>query len=61
MDDYLTCFFPFKVHDELVLEVDPCMVGQAGRLLQLCMENAASLLGILFTLNLIFVNSLLAS
>jgi len=33
------------VHDELVLEVDPCMVQQAGRLLQICMEEAASLLG----------------
>jgi DNA polymerase I-like protein with 3'-5' exonuclease and polymerase domains len=39
------------VHDELVLEVDPCMVAQAGRLLQICMEEAASLLGISFNLN----------
>jgi DNA polymerase theta len=44
-----------KVHDELVLEVDPCMVAWAGRLLQICMENAASLLGILFKLNWILV------
>lgn len=40
------------MHDELVLEVHPCMVAQAGRLLQLCMEEAASLLGITFNLNL---------
>ena len=39
------------MHDELVLEVDPCMVQQAGRLLQICMEEAASLLGITFNLN----------
>lgn len=41
------------MHDELVLEVDPCMVAQAGRLLQICMEEAASLLGITFNLNLV--------
>ena len=40
------------MHDELVLEVVPCMVAQAGRLLQICMEEAASLLGITFNLNL---------
>lgn len=39
------------MHDELVLEVDPCMVPEAGRLLQISMENAASLLGITFNLN----------
>jgi DNA polymerase theta len=32
------------VHDELVLEVDPCMVAEAVRLLQTVMENSASLL-----------------
>jgi DNA polymerase theta len=36
------------VHDELVLEVDPSMVAEAAKLLQICMENAASLLGIIF-------------
>ncbi|CAN6360721.1 unnamed protein product [Urochloa humidicola] len=38
------CHLILQVHDELVLEVDPCMVAQAGRLLQTCMEEAASLL-----------------
>ncbi|KAL6854375.1 hypothetical protein ACP4OV_019278 [Aristida adscensionis] len=38
------CHLILQVHDELVLEVDPYMVAQAGRLLQLCMENAASLM-----------------
>ncbi|KAK3136447.1 hypothetical protein QOZ80_5BG0434890 [Eleusine coracana subsp. coracana] len=38
------CHLILQVHDELVLEVDPCMLPRAGRLLQLCMENAASLL-----------------
>ncbi|KAG2620442.1 hypothetical protein PVAP13_3NG107600 [Panicum virgatum] len=38
------CHLILQVHDELVLEVDPCMVQQAGRLLQICMEEAASLL-----------------
>ncbi|TVU51610.1 hypothetical protein EJB05_03050 [Eragrostis curvula] len=38
------CHLILQVHDELVLEVDPDMVAQAGRLLQICMENAASLL-----------------
>ncbi|AQK40089.1 Helicase and polymerase-containing protein TEBICHI [Zea mays] len=38
------CHLILQVHDELVLEVDPCMVAQAGRLLQICMEEAASLL-----------------
>jgi hypothetical protein len=39
------------VHDELVIEVDPSMVAEAGKLLQICMENAASLLGIIFAPN----------
>ncbi|CAL4907070.1 unnamed protein product [Urochloa decumbens] len=38
------CHLILQVHDELVLEVDSCMVAQAGRLLQTCMEEAASLL-----------------
>ncbi|XP_062201875.1 helicase and polymerase-containing protein TEBICHI isoform X2 [Phragmites australis] len=38
------CHLILQVHDELVLEVDPCMLARAGRLLQICMENAASLL-----------------
>ncbi|KAL6623093.1 hypothetical protein ACP70R_032972 [Stipagrostis hirtigluma subsp. patula] len=38
------CHLILQVHDELVLEVDQCMVAQAGRLLQTCMENAASLM-----------------
>ncbi|CAD6336670.1 unnamed protein product, partial [Miscanthus lutarioriparius] len=38
------CHLILQVHDELVLEVVPCMVAQAGRLLQICMEEAASLL-----------------
>ncbi|RWW02033.1 hypothetical protein BHE74_00010665 [Ensete ventricosum] len=33
------------VHDELVLEVDPGIIKEAGILLQMNMENAASLLG----------------
>nr|CAD1822289.1 unnamed protein product [Ananas comosus var. bracteatus] len=32
------------VHDELVLEADPCVVAEAGKLLQMSMEGAASLL-----------------
>lgn len=35
-----------QVHDELVLEVDPSMIKEAALLLQMCMENAASLLGL---------------
>ncbi|KAJ1257461.1 hypothetical protein BS78_K017400 [Paspalum vaginatum] len=38
------CHLILQVHDELVLEVDQCMVAQAARLLQMCMEEAASLL-----------------
>lgn len=38
------CHLILQVHDELVLEVDPSMVAEAGRLLQISMENAASLL-----------------
>ncbi|KAF8666497.1 hypothetical protein HU200_053610 [Digitaria exilis] len=38
------CHLILQVHDELVLEVDPRMVAQAARLLQICMEEAASLL-----------------
>jgi DNA polymerase theta len=45
------CHLILQVHDELVLEVDPCMVEQAGRLLQICMEEAASLWGMTFNLN----------
>lgn len=37
--------FLTQVHDELVLEVDPSMVKEAAALLQISMENAASLLG----------------
>ena len=37
------CFF--QVHDELVLEVDHCVIKEAVSLLQMSMENAASLLG----------------
>ncbi|KAF9615750.1 hypothetical protein IFM89_026207 [Coptis chinensis] len=33
-----------KVHDELVLEVDPCLIREAGLLLRMSMENAVSLL-----------------
>ena len=39
------------MHDELVLEVDPSMVAEAGKLLQISMETAASLLGINFASN----------
>lgn len=48
------------MHDELVLEVDPSMVAEAGKLLQISMETAASLLGIIFALNclLIFISKL---
>jgi len=35
-----------QVHDELVLEVDPSILREAGMLLKMCMENAASLLGL---------------
>ncbi|WVZ89441.1 hypothetical protein U9M48_035849 [Paspalum notatum var. saurae] len=38
------CHLILQVHDELVLEVDHCMVAQAARLLKMCMEEAASLL-----------------
>ncbi|KAM0921821.1 hypothetical protein ACQ4PT_006730 [Festuca glaucescens] len=38
------CHLLLQVHDELVIEVDPSMVAEAGKLLQICMENAASLL-----------------
>ncbi|XP_019052387.1 PREDICTED: helicase and polymerase-containing protein TEBICHI isoform X2 [Nelumbo nucifera] len=38
------CRILLQVHDELVLEVDPLVIGEAGLLLQLSMENAVSLL-----------------
>ncbi|XP_024930711.1 helicase and polymerase-containing protein TEBICHI isoform X3 [Ziziphus jujuba] len=38
------CRILLQVHDELVLEVDPSMIKEAALLLQMCMENAASLL-----------------
>ncbi|CAM0949659.1 unnamed protein product [Alopecurus aequalis] len=38
------CHLLLQVHDELVLEVDPSMVAEAGKLLQISMETAASLL-----------------
>ncbi|KAG8048419.1 hypothetical protein GUJ93_ZPchr0009g1479 [Zizania palustris] len=38
------CHLILQVHDELVLEVDPSMVAEAGSLLQTIMEDAASLL-----------------
>ncbi|XP_022131667.1 helicase and polymerase-containing protein TEBICHI isoform X3 [Momordica charantia] len=38
------CRIVLQVHDELVLEVDPSMVKEAAALLQISMENAASLL-----------------
>jgi DNA polymerase I-like protein with 3'-5' exonuclease and polymerase domains len=34
-----------QVHDELVLEVDPSLINEAAVLLQMSMEDAASLLG----------------
>lgn len=38
--------FIFQVHDELVLEVEPSYLKEAGLLLKTCMESAASLLGL---------------
>ncbi|KAL9230313.1 hypothetical protein vseg_005682 [Gypsophila vaccaria] len=38
------CRILLQVHDELVLEVDPCVMREAASLLKLCMETAASLL-----------------
>ncbi|KAK9273993.1 hypothetical protein L1049_018807 [Liquidambar formosana] len=38
------CRILLQVHDELVLEVDPSVVKEAGLLLQMSMESAASLL-----------------
>ncbi|CAL9781603.1 unnamed protein product [Musa acuminata subsp. burmannicoides] len=38
------CRIILQVHDELVLEVDPGIIKEAGILLQMNMENAASLL-----------------
>ncbi|XP_057957397.1 helicase and polymerase-containing protein TEBICHI isoform X2 [Malania oleifera] len=38
------CRILLQVHDELVLEVDPSVIEQAGSLLQVSMERAASLL-----------------
>ncbi|KAK8543134.1 hypothetical protein V6N12_015699 [Hibiscus sabdariffa] len=37
-----------KVHDELVLEVDPLVIEEAAELLRMSMENAVSLLALLF-------------
>ncbi|KAF8407042.1 hypothetical protein HHK36_006167 [Tetracentron sinense] len=39
------CRILLQVHDELVLEVDPSVIQEAGLLLQMSMENAVSLLG----------------
>nr|XP_043612753.1 helicase and polymerase-containing protein TEBICHI [Erigeron canadensis] len=38
------CRILLQVHDELILEADPSVVNEAGSLLKLCMESAASLL-----------------
>lgn len=38
------CRILLQMHDELVLEVDPSFLREAGTLLKMCMENAASLL-----------------
>ncbi|KAK9742154.1 hypothetical protein RND81_03G151800 [Saponaria officinalis] len=38
------CRILLQVHDELVLEVDPCVMREAASLLKTCMETAASLL-----------------
>ncbi|KAL5729265.1 DNA-directed DNA polymerase [Ranunculus cassubicifolius] len=38
------CRLLLQVHDELVMEVDPCYVREAGLLLQLIMESAVKLL-----------------
>ncbi|XVF48493.1 hypothetical protein PTKIN_Ptkin03bG0194900 [Pterospermum kingtungense] len=38
------CRILLQVHDELVLEVDPSVIKEAARLLQMSMENAFSLL-----------------
>jgi DNA polymerase I-like protein with 3'-5' exonuclease and polymerase domains len=35
------------VHDELVLEVEPSLVAEAVKLVQISMEGAASLLGMM--------------
>ena len=37
-----------QVHDELVLEVDPSVMKEAGLLLKMSMENSTSLLGLCF-------------
>ncbi|XP_073012513.1 helicase and polymerase-containing protein TEBICHI isoform X1 [Typha latifolia] len=38
------CRIILQVHDELVLETDPCVVPEAAKLLQISMERATSLL-----------------
>ncbi|KAJ3673940.1 hypothetical protein LUZ60_005932 [Juncus effusus] len=38
------CHIILQVHDELVLEVEPSLVSEAAKLVQTCMESAASLL-----------------
>ncbi|KAH9615418.1 hypothetical protein KSS87_023001 [Heliosperma pusillum] len=38
------CHILLQVHDELVLEVDPCVIKEAALLLKMCMETAFSLL-----------------
>lgn len=38
------------MHDELVLEVDPSLIKEAALLLRNCMESAALLLGMCFTI-----------
>ncbi|KAF5748241.1 DNA polymerase theta-like isoform X1 [Tripterygium wilfordii] len=38
------CRILLQVHDELVLEADPCVIKEAALLLRVCMESAASLL-----------------
>ncbi|KAL3650829.1 hypothetical protein CASFOL_007232 [Castilleja foliolosa] len=42
------CRILLQVHDELVLEVDPLVVKEAGLLLRTCMESSSSLLVPLF-------------
>ena len=43
--DIYASSFAFQVHDELVLEADPSVLKEAGLLLRMSMETAASLLG----------------
>ncbi|KAI7746566.1 hypothetical protein M8C21_029872, partial [Ambrosia artemisiifolia] len=38
------CRILLQVHDELILEADPSVMNEAGMLLKLSMESAASLL-----------------